>query len=130
MSVYRDKRSPFYQYDFQVHGRRFYGSTSCTARKEAERFEAVEREKAKAQVKAMARSKTSLLIDDVAERLWNDSAQYDAEPKATETNIARLIEYFGKTTSLTDIDHAKAKQMVQSQSSASIIGPPVPVSKH
>ena len=112
MSVYRDKRSPYYQYDFQLSGRRFHGSTKCTNRKGAERFEAAELEKAKALVKAMKRSKTSLLIDDVADRLWNDHAQYDAEPKATETNLARLIEYFGDAKLLTDIDHKAAKELV------------------
>lgn len=112
MSVYRDSRSPFYSYDFQHRRHRFYGSTSCTSRKEAERFEAVEREKAKALVKALARSKSSLAIDDVAARLWNDSVQYDAEPKATETNIARLVEYFGKAKPLTEIDHSEAKKLV------------------
>lgn len=112
MSVYRDKRSPYYQYDFQLSGRRFHGSTKCANRKGAERFEAAELEKAKALVKAMKRSKTSLLIDDVADRLWNDHAQYDAEPKATETNLARLIEYFGNAKLLTDIDHKAAKELV------------------
>ncbi|WP_166295117.1 tyrosine-type recombinase/integrase [Bradyrhizobium sp. 2S1] len=112
MSVYRDKRSPYYQFDFQVDGHRFHGSTKCTARKDAERFEALELEKAKALVKAMARSKTSLAIDDVADRLWHDSAQYDADPKATETNLARLIGYFGQSKPLTDIDHKAAKDMV------------------
>jgi len=113
VSVYQQpKKSPYYQYDFQHRGHRFHGSTGCTNRKEAERYEAVEREKAKALVKAMARSKTSLLIDDVAGRLWDDHAQHDAEPKATETNIARLVEYFGKAKSLTDIDHNEAKKLV------------------
>jgi integrase len=107
-----EKSAPYYWYSFQVERRRFYGSTRCTSRKEAERFEAVEREKAKAEIKAAKLSRTSLAIDDVAARLWNDQAQYDAEPDATETNIARLVEHFGRTTSLTDIDHAKAKQMV------------------
>jgi integrase len=51
-------------------------------------------------------------MDDVTGRLWTDQAQYDAEPDATFTNVARLVDYFGKTTSLTDIDHAKAKKMV------------------
>jgi integrase len=60
----------------------------------------------------MKRSKVSLMIDDVAARLWTDSAQYDADPKATEKNLARLIEYFGKTKLLTDIDHSEAKKMV------------------
>ena len=60
----------------------------------------------------MRRSKASLLIDDVADRLWDHEAQYDAEPNATAKNIARLIDYFGKTKSLTDIDHTEAKKMV------------------
>jgi integrase len=112
VSVYKPKKSPYWHYDFRHRGHRFHGSTGCTARKEANRYESLEREKAKALVKAMARSKTSLLIDDVAGRLWDDQAQYDAEPEATETNIARLVEYFGKAKSLTDIDHNEAKKLV------------------
>jgi integrase len=112
MSVYRSKKSPFYQYDFQLNGHRFFGSTECTTRKDAEKLESVEREKAKALVKAMKRSAASLLIDDVADRLWNDCAQHDADSDATETNLARLIGYFGKAKSLTDIDHNEAKKMV------------------
>ena len=96
----------------KLRGHRFYGSTGCTTRKEAEAFEAVERDKAKALMKAMQRSRTSLLIDDVAARLWDQSAQHDAAPDATSTNLARLIEYFGKTKPLTDIDHNEAKRMV------------------
>src|SRR6202020_933893 len=71
-----------------------------------------ELERAKVLVKAMKRSKTSLLIDDVADRLWNDSGQHDADQKATETNLARLIEHFGKAKLLTDIDHSEAKKLV------------------
>lgn len=112
MSVYRDQRSPFYQYDFQCAGNRFHGSTKCTTRRDAEKFEALEREKAKALVKATARAKASLAIDDVAARLWTHSAQYDSEPTATETNLARLIEYFGKSKPLTEIDHKAAQDMV------------------
>ncbi|MDH2402116.1 site-specific integrase [Bradyrhizobium sp. SSUT18] len=112
MSVYRDKRSPYYQFDFQYDGRRFHGSTKCTSRRDAEKLEAAELEKAKSLVKAMKRSRASLAIDDVADRLWNDSAQYDAEPKAAETNLARLIDYFGKAKSLTDINHNEAKKLV------------------
>ncbi|UPJ69856.1 site-specific integrase [Bradyrhizobium sp. 187] len=112
MSVYRDKRSPYYQFDFQHEGHRFHGSTKCATRRDAEKFEAAQLEKAKALVKATRRSKASLSIDDVADRLWKDSAQYDSEPKATETNLARLIEYFGKEKPLTEIDHKAAKELV------------------
>lgn len=112
MSVYKPKKSPYYQYDFQIGGHRFYGSTECTSRREAEKFEAVERERRKAFVRAMRLSASSLLIDDVAARLWQDEAQFDAAPDATETNLARLVEFFGKAKSLTDIDHNEAKRMV------------------
>jgi integrase len=112
MSVYKPKKSPFYQYDFWLGGHRFHGTTECKTRKEAEKFESIEREKAKALVKAMRRSAVSLLIDDVADRLWNECAQHDADADATETNLARLIDYFGKAKALTDIDHTEAKKMV------------------
>ncbi|MES2166553.1 MAG: site-specific integrase [Pseudomonadota bacterium] len=112
MSVYKPQKSPFYQYDFQFAGRRFFGSTECTARKEAEKFEQVERDKAKKLVKASKCAKTSLLIGDVIVRLWNDEAQHDADPDATWTNLERLVGYFGETTPLTEIDHNKAKQLV------------------
>ena len=112
MSIYRDKRTSYYQFDFQIDGHRFHGSTKCTSRKDAERFESLERERAAALLKAAKRSRSSLAIDDVADRLWNDSAQYDAEPKATEANLARLIEYFDPTKLLTDIDHKAVKELV------------------
>lgn len=112
MSVYRDKRSPYYQYDFQHQGHRFHGSTKCTTRREAEKFEALEFHKAKALVKATRRAKGSLAIDDVADRLWIAQAQYDAEPKATESNFARLIEYFGAAKSMTDIDYKAGQDLV------------------
>jgi integrase len=112
MSVYKSKKSPYYQYDFQTGGHRFHGSTECTARKDAEKFESVERDRAKTLVKATKRSRSSILIDDVADRLWNDCAQYDADADATATNLARLIEHFGKMKPLTDIGHNEGKLMV------------------
>jgi integrase len=113
MSVFvTEKSAPYFWYSFQLQRRRFFGSTRCTSRKEAERFEAIEREKATARLKAENRSRTSLTLDDVAARLWTDQAQYDAEPDATATNIARIVDHFGKATSLVEIDHAAAKKGV------------------
>jgi integrase len=112
MSIWKPRNSPLYRFDFWLGGHRFHGPTECTTRKEAKAVEAVEREKARALVKAMKRSRASLLIDDVAARLWNDSAQHDADADATSTNIARIVNYFGKAKPLTDIDHNEAKKMV------------------
>lgn len=113
MSVYTSaKYKGVYQYDFVIKGRRSHGSTGCTSRREAEKYEAIEREKVKQELKARARSKASLAIDDVADRLWIAEAQHDAEPTATLANLARLIEHFGKAMPLSDIDHVRARQMV------------------
>jgi integrase len=112
MSVYKKQNSPFYHFDFQLKGHRFCGSTESTTRREAEAVEVVERDKAKALVKAMARTRTSLLIDDVAARLWEQSAQHDVAAETTSTNLVRLIEHFGKTMPLTDIDQVAARKMV------------------
>lgn len=108
MSVYKRPHSPYFHFDFQLKGHRFCGSTERTTLREAK---AVEREKAKALVKAMQRSRTSLLIDD-ADRLWEQSGKHDANPPATSKNLARLVEYFGANKPLTDIDHSEAKKLV------------------
>ena len=46
MSVYRKTGSPYYHFDFQFRGRRYYGSTGCTGKRDAEEFERRERRKA------------------------------------------------------------------------------------
>lgn len=113
MSVFKSKKSaPYYWFDFQLQSRRFYGSTGCRTRKEAEGYESIERARAAALVEATKRSAVSVLIDDVSDRLWEYSAQHDSDPNATKKNIARLIDYFGKTKPLTDIDQNATKKMV------------------
>jgi integrase len=112
MGIYKSKKSPYYQYDFQTGGYRFYGSTECTTRKEAQKFEAVERDRAKAHIKAAKISNVSLQIDHVAARFWNEVGQHHAGQDATSKNLARLVEYFGPTTPLTDIDDATVAKLI------------------
>jgi integrase len=103
MSVYRNPRSPYWQFDFQVRGHRFHGSTKATSKREAEKVEAAEREKAKAQVAAVTAARTSLRLDDVAGRYWQEVGQHHAGADNTEHRLTLLIEFFGKDKLLTDI---------------------------
>jgi integrase len=103
MSVFRKKRSPYWHYDFQWRGRRFHGSTKCTTRREADKVEAAEREKAKQFVAQTEAARTSLRLDDVAGRYWSEHAQHLAGAPNAEGNLALLIEYFGKDKLITDI---------------------------
>ncbi len=88
MSVYRPKGSPFYQFDFQWRGRRFHGTTKQTSRREAERVERDERERAKkleAQAKA---SYTSLQLDHVAGRYWVEVGKHHAGADNTRATLS------------------------------------------
>src|SRR6516164_7964370 len=99
----KDGRSPYFHYDFQVRGHRFHGSTKCTSRREAEKVEAAEREKAKRLVAQLAAVKTSLKLDDVAERYWQEVGQHHAGADNTDHDLALLIKFFGEDKLLTDI---------------------------
>jgi integrase len=110
MSVYRPKGSPFYHFDFWLRGRRFYGSTGRTSRRDAEAVERAEREGAKQQAAASRASSASLKLDDVAGRYWSEIGQHHAGADNTWRDLARLLKYFGTTkpiTEITDDDVAK-----------------------
>ena len=89
VSVRRDPRSPYWQFDFQIGGHRFFGSTKATNRREAEAVERAEREKAKRQIERARAAATSLRLDDVAGRYWQEVGQYHAGAGASNTE--RLI---------------------------------------
>jgi integrase len=103
MSVFRDARSPYWRFDFWCRGHRFFGSTKCTNRREAERVEAAEREKARRHVAQVQAARTSMRLDDVAGRYWQEIGQHHAGADNTERQISYLIDYFGKDKLLTEI---------------------------
>lgn len=113
MSVFKTKKSaPYYWFDFIIQGHRFHGSTKCTSRKEAERVEATEKDRAKAQLKANLRAAGSLQIDHVADRYWLAIGQHHAGSDTTERDLARLVNYFGEAKLLTEIGDADVTKLV------------------
>jgi integrase len=113
MSVFKTKKSgELYWYDFQINGHRFYGSTKCTSRKEAEKVEAVERDRAKALTKAAKFAAGSLQIDHVAARYWDQVGQHHAGSDTTERDLARLVAYFGPDKSMTEITDGDVAKLV------------------
>jgi integrase len=112
MSVYKNPRSPYWQFDFRCRGHRFFGSTKATTRREAEKIEAAESEKAKAQVAALKAAKTSLRLDDVAGRYWSELGQHHACSRNTWHRLSLLIEFFGKDKLLPDITDDDVRALV------------------
>jgi integrase len=103
MSVYLDKRSPYYQYDFQLRGHRFHGSTKARSRREAEKVEKVEHERARQHVEQTEAARTSLRLDDIAGRYWTEHAQHLAEAPTAWGRLQLLIKFFGKDKLLTEM---------------------------
>ena len=89
-----EPRSPYWQFDFQWRGHRFHGSTKATTRREAEKVEAAEREKAKHTSRRSQAARTSLRLDDVAGRYWQEVGQHHVgAPQHRGDELARLIGY-------------------------------------
>jgi integrase len=102
MSVFRDARSPYWRFDFQFEGHRFFGSTKATTKRDAEKVERAERERAKTRVAAIKAARTSLRLDDVAGRYW-EKAQHHAASRNIWKRLSLLIEFFGKDKLITEI---------------------------
>lgn len=111
MSVYRPKKSPYFQFDFEIGGHRFHGTTKKTSRREAEQVADEARETAKVKVKAIRAERNGpLTLDTAAGRYWSECGRHRSNADDLERDIARLIKYFGGSSlmaEITDDDVAK-----------------------
>jgi integrase len=74
--------------------------------------ERAEREKAKAQVATLTAAKTSLRLDDLAGRYWQEVGQHHAGAGGTWVGLTRVLEFFGKDKLLTDIGDDDVAKLV------------------
>lgn len=117
MSVYPHKASNdgVYHYDFQIAGHRFHGSTGQTNRRDAE----TEEKRLKAEARAKVDGEKALLgpaltIEQACNRYWNEK-QKDWGPashKGVLTDLAWIVDHFGKNTMLHEIDDNLVAHMV------------------
>ncbi len=113
MSVYKPKNSPHYHYDFVVAGTRFHGSTGSSNRREAEGAERLKKEDAKAAAKsAKASVGGPLTIGAAAVRYFEEVGKLHANSDTTDTDLTRLVEYFGEAKLMVDIDDAEVAKLV------------------
>jgi integrase len=112
MSVYRNPHSPYWQFDFRWRGTRFHGTTKKTTRREAEKVEVQEREKAKQFVAQTEAARSSLRLDDIAGRYWMEVGQHSSGARNTWRDLGRLIEFLGKDKLLTDITGSDVARLV------------------
>ncbi len=100
MTVYRHQNSPYWHYEFQVKGVRHYGSTFCTSKRDAERFERDKR----TEVAIGKTEQPSISLDDGFGLFWQDSARFDSASATTEYQLANLLRLLPAGVMLQDLD--------------------------
>ena len=102
MSVYKPEKSRYWHFDFQRDGHRYYGSTGCTSKRDAERFESEQRRK----VALGEVAKLSVTIDAACDAWWLAKGQFLRSHKTVIYQLANLAKGLGRNTPLQDINLA------------------------
>lgn len=106
MSVFirKETKDGTYSYEFQLHRRRFSGSTGETSKPKAKQVEKTRRAEAKASFDAeSALFAPQLDLQSATARWWQEVGQHHANAKTTMNNLEWLLGYFGPTRMLHDI---------------------------
>lgn len=113
MSIYRGKRSPYWQFDFEIGGYRFSGSTKLTDKHDAAAFEKNEKIKARLIVQNIERTNSApLTIGHACKRWWNEHGQHLNDPDL-EARLAWLATAIGPATPLHAITDDTVSKLVE-----------------
>ena len=102
MSIYRPKGSPYFHYDFTRAGQRYYGSTGCTSKRDADRVEAEHKRK----VATGEKTKTHITVDDAFGTWWANRGKHHRSAATSKGQLGRMLKAFGPTTRLADVTFA------------------------
>lgn len=108
MSIRKDPRSPYWQYDFQRNKQRFHGSTGCTKKRDAETFES----NLKRQVALGDESRQPITLDAACLSYWTDKGQHENNAGTTEYQLENLCEILGRMKYVGDIKQADLRAFV------------------
>lgn len=115
MSVFRVRNSPYYQFDFQIKGYRFYGSTEESSKREAEEVEKAKRAEAIRLVKdAITTGRKPMTVQAACDRWWKEVGQHGSDPDL-ERALGWLTEQLGPKTVLHDVTDNTISLAVQAR---------------
>lgn len=113
MSLYKSTKSPFYQYDFQINGRRFLGSTKAKNRKDAEAIEHQLKAKAREDLKHEKQTGSGpMTLDIAAGRYWIEVGEHHKNSAATWHQLKMLLDFYGNDKRLDAITDADVATLV------------------
>lgn len=98
MSVYKPKGSPYFHFDFQFRGQRYYGSTGQTSKRAAEAYERRQRHAA-----ALPEQQREAITLSEAAGLYQDHAEALPSWPTIEYMLNELVEGIGQNRLLSQI---------------------------
>jgi integrase len=113
-------RSPYFQYDFQVKGQRFHGSTGCATKRDAQTYiDNLRREI------LLGNGKPEITLGQASLSYWEDKGKHEANCGTTKYQLANLCDIIGTKTVLSSIGVPEfrafiAKRRGQGVSNASV----------
>ncbi len=108
MSVYRPKKSPFYHYDFMMHGERYTGSTNLTSKGEARAYEA----RVRRRIANGEQAKPPITLSEAC-ALWSDGkGRFEANWSTCKGQVKTLIRLIGGNRLMSDIALADFRKFV------------------
>lgn len=103
MSVYRAKKSPYWQYDFTLpDGRRFYGSTGQKSKTAAKKVEDQRRKEA-----AQGPKREPITLERALDTYWQNVAKDQPSARTTRSQKKSLLDFFGANALMSSISQAK-----------------------
>lgn len=115
MSVFKVRNSPYYQFDFQIKGHRFYGSTEAKNERDAKEVEKAERAKAVRLVEESVRAgRKPMTIGTACDRWWDEVGQHGSDP-----DLARALDWLkgqiGPRVALHDVNDDMVTKAVEAR---------------
>lgn len=99
MSLYRSKKSPYWQYDFVVQGVRHHGSTGVASKRDAQQVENEHRRRAQLGEKV----KPSIGVLAAVDAWWDIKGQFLRSEKTVKYQLVNLADGLGPNLPLQDV---------------------------
>jgi integrase len=115
MSVFKVRSSPFYQFDFQIQGLRFSGSTKFRNERDAKDFEKARRAEAERLIaEEAATGRKGMTLRDATERWWQEVGARGNDPDIRRA-LDWLVGQIGPKTMLADINDDLVTRAVEAR---------------
>lgn len=112
MSVYKRPGAKTYSYDFELRGHRFSGDTGATSRREAERFQEIERARERAKLDKAPASGSDIPFGFAAARYWDEVGKHHRNKETTLACLEWLQHELGKSMPLSLINDDVVAKLV------------------